>query len=57
MFEPGNINHVIPALVEDLVEMHKSTAIELEYWENARLLVEQFYHVDTTVTIGEKKCK
>lgn len=44
-------------LADDLVTMHNDTAIELEYWENARLLVEKYYHVDTSVKIGEKYTK
>lgn len=55
MFEPHNKEHVIAKLADDLVEMHNGTAIELEYWENARLLVEQYYNVYTKVMIGDKK--
>ena len=55
MFEPGNIEHIIPRLADELVELHNCGGIELEYWETARLLVEQFYNVNTKVMIGEKK--
>lgn len=54
-FDLHNKERIIRALVDDLVQMHKDTAIELEYWENARLLVEKYYHVYTNVTIGAKK--
>ena len=55
VFEPGNKDHVVARLAEDLVEMHSVGAIELEYWETARLLVEQYYNVFTKVMIGDKK--
>ncbi len=55
MFEPHNKDHVVARLAEDLVEMHSVGAIELEYWETARLLVEQYYDVHTKVMIGAKK--
>ena len=55
MFEPGNKDHVVARLADDLVEMHSVGAIELEYWETARLLVEQYYNVFTKVMIGDKK--
>jgi hypothetical protein len=55
MFEPSNIEHIIPRLADELVELHNCGGIELEYWETARLLVEQFYNVNTKVMIGEKK--
>jgi hypothetical protein len=55
MFIPSNLEHVAKRLADDLVEMHNGTAIELEYWETARLLVEQFYDVHTKVMIGAKK--
>ena len=42
-------------VVEDLVEMHRATAIELESWDNAKRLVNLFYYVDTKVTIGDKR--
>lgn len=54
-FDLHNKERIIRALVDDLVQMHKDTAIELEYWENARLLVEKYYHVYTSVIIGAKK--
>jgi hypothetical protein len=55
MFEPHNINHITKKLAEDLVEMHIVGAIELEYWETARLLVEQYYEVNNKVTVGARK--
>lgn len=42
-------------LVEDFISMHEVGAIELEYWENARLLIEQYYEVSTRVDIGAKR--
>lgn len=38
-------------LADDLVQMHKDTAIELETWETARMFVEKYYKVDTSVKI------
>lgn len=55
MFEINNKEHIVARLADELVEMHNATAIELEYWETARLLVEQFYNVRTVVVIGSKK--
>lgn len=55
MFEINNKEHIIKRLADELVEMHIATGIELEYWETARLLVEQYYHVTTKVMIGAKK--
>jgi hypothetical protein len=55
MFEIHNKEHITARLADDLVEMHSVGAIELEYWETARLLVEQFYDVHTKVMIGAKK--
>lgn len=48
---------LVSQLVEDLVSMHKVGAIELEYWETARLLVDKYYNVNYTakVEIGDKK--
>jgi hypothetical protein len=54
MFEPHNIEHITAKLADDLVEMHNVGAIELEYWETARLLVEKYYDVSTKITIGER---
>lgn len=54
-FDLHDKERIIRALVEDLVQMHRDTAIELQYWENARLLVEKYYNVYTSVTIGAKK--
>lgn len=54
-FDLHDKERIVRALVDDLVQMHKDTAIELEYWENARLLVEKYYHVYTNITIGPKK--
>ena len=48
------LERVAEKLCADLIEMHKVGAIELEYWENARLLVELFYDVKTKVDIGEQ---
>ena len=55
MFEIHNKEHVVARLADDLVEMHNATAIELEYWETARLLVEHYYDVKTIIVIGAKK--
>lgn len=55
MFEIHNKEHIVARLADELVEMHNATAIELEYWETARLLVEQYYDVKTVVVIGAKK--
>jgi len=55
MFEIHNKEHIVARLADELVEMHNATAIELEYWETARLLVEQYYNVRTVIVIGAKK--
>lgn len=55
MFDLHSYDRIARALADDLVQMHKDTAIELEYWENARLFVEKFYEVSTSVEIGAKK--
>lgn len=55
MFEINNIDHITKRLADDLVQMHDCGAIELEYWETARLLVEQYYEVKVKVIIGGKK--
>jgi len=55
MFDLHSTDRIVRALADDLVQMHKDTAIELEYWENARMLVEKFYDVKTVVMIGAKK--
>ena len=55
MFDLHSYDRISKALADDLVQMHKDTAIELEYWENARLFVEKFYDVKTVVMIGAKK--
>lgn len=57
MFEINNKEHIVERLADELVEMHNATAIELEYWETARLLVEQYYYTNTKVTIISKKEK
>ena len=43
---------VCKRLADDLVQMHKDTGIELEYWENGRLFVEHYYRVHSKVEIG-----
>jgi hypothetical protein len=55
MFDLHSFDRITKALADDLVQMHKDTAIELEYWENARLFVEKFYDVTTVIMIGAKK--
>lgn len=55
MFEINNIEHINKRLASELVEMHDCGAIELEYWETARLLVEKYYEVRTKIIIGGKK--
>jgi len=55
MFDLHSFDRISKALADDLVQMHKDTAIELEYWENARLFVEKFYDVTTVIMIGAKK--
>lgn len=54
MHRIDKLERLAEKLAADLVEMHNDTAIELEYWETARLLVELFYDVKTKVEIGEK---
>jgi hypothetical protein len=42
-------------LADDLVKMHKDTAIEMEYWGNALEFVSQFYNV--TLHFDKKESK
>jgi hypothetical protein len=42
-------------LAADLVQMHRDTAIELQYWENGLRLVDYFYNTRSAVEIGNKK--
>jgi hypothetical protein len=42
-------------LAADLVQMHKDTAIELQYWEHGLRLVDYFYNTYSSVEIGKKK--
>lgn len=49
-----DLESIAERLADDLVQMHKDTGIELEYWENARLLVEKFYNVSTNVVVENK---
>lgn len=55
------MNNIDPALLEklaeELVDLHKVGGIELEHWDTAQKLVEQFYNVYPSVTIGSKKIK
>lgn len=44
-------------LAADLVQMHRDTAIELQYWENGLRLVDYFYDTRSSVEIGNKKIK
>lgn len=55
MFDLHSFERISKALADDLVQMHKDTAIELQYWENARMFVEKFYNVSTEVVIGAEK--
>lgn len=50
-------SEIIEKLADDLVEMHNATGIELEHWDNALRLVELFYNVYPSITIGKKKIK
>ena len=45
---------VCKRLADDLVQMHISTGIELEYWENGRLFVEHYYKVFNEISIGDE---
>lgn len=45
---------VCKRLADDLVQMHKDTGIELEYWENGRLFVENYYKVFNEIRIGDE---
>jgi hypothetical protein len=50
----NDLESIAKRLADDLVSMHKDTSIELEYWENARLLVEKYYVVNIEATIVRK---
>ena len=45
---------VCKRLADDLVQLHRDTGIELEYWENARLFIEHYYKVQSAVSIGNE---
>ena len=55
------MNNIDPRLLEKLadefVDLHRVGGIELEHWDTALKLVEQFYNVYPKVTIGKKKIK
>jgi len=53
-FDLHSKERIDEALAADLVQMHKDTGIELEYWEIARMFIEQFYEVETSVKIVRK---
>lgn len=40
------LEKIASRLADDLVQMHKDTAIEIEFWGNALELVAEFYKID-----------
>jgi hypothetical protein len=52
-----NNDELLERMADDLAEMHKDTAIDLAYWETAMEVVERFYSLSATVTVGKKKDK
>lgn len=42
------LEKIASKLADDLVQMHKDTAIEIEFWGNALELVAEFYKIDIT---------
>jgi len=40
------LEKIASRLADDLVQMHKDTAIEIEFWGNALELVAEFYRVE-----------
>ena len=49
------LERIAEKLAADLVQMHKDTAIELQYWEHALRLVDYFYNTYSSVEIGAKR--
>jgi hypothetical protein len=48
-------DQLLERLADELVDTHEETAIDLACWETAREVVERFYEVNVSVSIGEKK--
>ena len=46
---------VFERLVDDLVEMHNETGIDLAYWSTGLEAVRRFYNIDIEVIVKEKK--
>jgi hypothetical protein len=45
-YKMNRLEKIASRLADDLVQMHKDTAIEIEFWGNALELVAEFYSVD-----------
>ena len=48
-------DELLKRLVDELVEMHRGTYIDLGYWETARIAVERFYRVNVILEIKGKE--
>lgn len=48
-------DELLQAIARDLVKMHKETAIDLAYWDNALSIVRRFYDVAIDVQVGERR--
>ena len=49
------LERIAEKLTEDLIQMHRDSAIELQYWEHALRLVDYFYNTYSSVEIGAKR--
>lgn len=48
-------NELLKRMADELIDMHKQTAIDLAYWETAFEIVERFYFTNVSIEFkGEK---
>jgi Tat protein secretion system quality control protein TatD with DNase activity len=48
-------DELLERMADDLVEMHRDTGIELEFWETAKEVVQRYYHISASVVVHGKK--
>lgn len=48
-------DELVRKVVDDIVQMHRETGIDLAYWNNARELVEMYYKVDIDVVVRDSR--
>lgn len=46
---------LLERMADELVMMHNDTAIELQYWETAKEIVERFYYIESEVVVHGKR--